>query len=143
MEEEKKHYAGFGYRFVAFCIDRVIVGVVGYGLGFVLGFLYASITSGSHVTGLLGNSLSVILMWLYYAGFESSRHQATLGKRIVGVRVTDTVGNRISFGTATVRHFAKILSWLTLGIGFLMILWTKRRQGLHDKIAGTVVVKKH
>lgn len=142
MEQNKSLYAGFWLRLVAFIIDRLILGVVGYALGFALGFVYASVSGGANGSQILGYAITIVFTWLYYAGFESSKYQATFGKRIVGIYVTDMVSNRISFGTATARHFSKIISWATLTIGFLMILWTPKRQGLHDKIAKTLVVKR-
>jgi uncharacterized RDD family membrane protein YckC len=72
---------------------------------------------------------------------ESSTSQATFGKMACGLAVTDTYGNRISFGRATGRYFAKILSALTLGIGFAMVGWTRQKRGLHDFVAGTLVVR--
>jgi uncharacterized RDD family membrane protein YckC len=72
---------------------------------------------------------------------ESSGSQATVGKMMCGLRVTDTQGQRISFGRATGRYFAKILSALTLFIGYLMVGWTRQKRGLHDFIAGTLVIR--
>ena len=77
--------------------------------------------------------------WLYSAVMESSSRQGTVGKMAVGIKVTDLEGNRISFGRATARHFAKVISTMTLMIGFLMIGFTEYHQGLHDFIASTVV----
>lgn len=142
MTEEKTLYASFWYRLLAFAIDRVILSAFGYALGFILGFLYVSASGGTNGVQWLGNGLTILITWLYYASFESSKYQATFGKRIVGIRVTNMEGNRISFGNATARHFAKIISWVTIGIGFLMILWTPKKQGLHDTIAHTLVVRK-
>jgi uncharacterized RDD family membrane protein YckC len=84
--------------------------------------------------GFLGN-------WLYFSLMESSSSQGTLGKIACGLKVTDTRGRRISFGRATGRYFAKILSGLTLGIGYLMVGWTRQKRGLHDFVAGTLVVR--
>jgi uncharacterized RDD family membrane protein YckC len=72
---------------------------------------------------------------------ESSPKQGTLGKMALGIVVTDMDSRRISFGRATGRYFAKILSGLILGIGFLMVAFTEKKQGLHDILAGTLVVK--
>jgi uncharacterized RDD family membrane protein YckC len=58
---------------------------------------------------------------------------------IFGLKVTDLYGNRISFERATGRHFAKILSAMILCIGYLMVAFTERKQGLHDLLAGTLV----
>ena len=90
---------------------------------------------------LLANLLSVVVGWLYYALMESSGMQATLGKKALGLIVTDESGQRISFARATGRYFAKIVSALILLIGFIMVAFTERKQGLHDKLAGTLVVR--
>jgi uncharacterized RDD family membrane protein YckC len=88
------------------------------------------------------NTIGIIIRWLYYALLESSPHQASLGKMALGLIVTDLEGNRIGFGRATGRFFAKFLSALTLGIGYMMAGWTERKQALHDMIAGTRVMRK-
>ncbi|MCL6636766.1 MAG: RDD family protein [Alicyclobacillus sp.] len=82
----------------------------------------------------------LLAKWVYYAALESSPWQATLGKRALGLRVTDVYGQRISFGRACARHFAKILSQLTLGMGYLLAGWTPQKQALHDLMARTLVV---
>ena len=79
--------------------------------------------------------------WLYSALMESSAKQATVGKLALGIIVTDMEGRRIGFGKATGRHFAKFLSALILGIGFIMVAFTQRKQGLHDILAGTLVIR--
>ena len=89
----------------------------------------------------LGTILSIVLSWLYSALLESSARGATLGKMVMGARVTDLSGGRISFGRATGRYFAKIISGMILAIGFIMVAFTARKQGLHDMIAGTLVEK--
>jgi uncharacterized RDD family membrane protein YckC len=73
-----------------------------------------------------------IIAWLYAAFSESSPRRATLGKRIMGLQVVTADDSRITFGTATVRHFMKFLSLFTAGVGFMMAGWTKHRQALHD-----------
>jgi uncharacterized RDD family membrane protein YckC len=142
-------HMGFWIRLAAYAIDSVIVSAVsmaivplalGIGVGIGSG-------GGDGYTGfLVGYALAYLLvfvgMWLYFALMESSSKQGTLGKMAVGIKVTDINGQRISFWRATGRLFAKILSGLTLGIGYLMIAFTEKKQGLHDMIAGTFVVKK-
>jgi len=61
---------------------------------------------------------------------------------LLGIQVVDLEGRQISFGRASGRHFAKILSTIILMIGFLMALFTQRKQALHDIIAGCLVVKR-
>jgi uncharacterized RDD family membrane protein YckC len=88
------------------------------------------------------NSVSTIVGWLYFALMESSARQATFGKSRMNLAVTDEQGQRISFLRATGRHFAKILSAIILLIGFIMVAFDSRKQGLHDKIASTLVVQR-
>jgi len=83
----------------------------------------------------------LLVPWIYSAYLESSRNQSTLGKLAVRVAVTDMQGNRITFSRATLRFFGKILCIFTLFIGFLIIAFNGYRQGLHDKIAGTLVFR--
>ena len=78
--------------------------------------------------------------WPYYAYFESSARQATLGKQLFGLRVVDQRGVRLSFGHATLRHFAKVLSAIPLYLGFIIIAFNERKFGLHDIVAKTCVI---
>lgn len=90
---------------------------------------------------LFSLALGVILDWLYSAFFECSRRQATLGKIVLGLIVTDFHGNRISFGQASKRYFSKFISSI-LVIGYLMAAFTQNKQALHDLIAHTLVIQK-
>lgn len=78
---------------------------------------------------------------IYHALLESSVWQATIGKRAMGIHVTDEAGNRISFSRAFGRHCGRILCELTLFAGYLVILFTERGQGFHDRVAGTLVIR--
>jgi len=91
---------------------------------------------------VLMNLLSIILPWLYYALMESSSLQGTLGKLAMASIVTDLDGDRVSFLRATGRYFGKIVSHITLLIGFLMAAFTERKQALHDLMAGCLVIQK-
>jgi uncharacterized RDD family membrane protein YckC len=84
----------------------------------------------------------IVFTWLYFALMESSAKQATLGKAMIGVIVTDADGSRISFGRASGRYFAKFVSVITLMIGFIMAAFTKRKQALHDMMAGCLVIRR-
>ncbi|WP_426690515.1 RDD family protein [Rhodanobacter ginsengiterrae] len=84
--------------------------------------------------------LIMVIGILYFTICESSAWQGTVGKLALGIRVTDLDGNRISFARAFGRYFAKILSAIIFAIGFLMVAWTQRKQGLHDMICGTLVL---
>jgi uncharacterized RDD family membrane protein YckC len=139
-------YGGFLIRVVAAIVDAIILRVVVAPVGMIFGGLgLAGMMSGLPHTGiaLLGGGVTIILLffgaWLYEALMESSSYQATLGKMIFGMKVTDLNGNRISFERATGRHFAKFLSAMVLFIGYIMVGLTERKQGLHDLLAGTLV----
>ena len=131
-------YAGFWRRVLAVILDGFVVGIVTVPLSLAFG---GGDGTGSTAYSPEASSISTAITWLYYAFMESSSKQATLGKMALGIIVTDLEGRRIGFGKATGRHFAKILSALIIGIGFLMVAFTQRKQGLHDILAGTLVVK--
>lgn len=86
--------------------------------------------------------ISLAVVWIYYAVFESSRKQATLGKLAVEIKVTDLHGNRVGFFRASGRFFGKFVSATIFGIGYLMAAFTKRKQGLHDMMAGCLVIRR-
>lgn len=85
---------------------------------------------------------SYLVSWLYYALMESSERQATVGKMALGLQVTDNELHPLTFARASGRFFSKLVSYATFCIGFLMAGWTERKQALHDKIAGTLVIRK-
>jgi len=130
---EQPRYAGFWIRLLAYIIDAVILGAITFPLVQVL----QSMGIAENST----NVLSIAISWMYFAVFESSGWMGSPGKKALGLIVTDEQGMRLSVGRATRRYFAKILSGLLLGIGFFMIAFTARKQGLHDKIFHTLVWK--
>jgi uncharacterized RDD family membrane protein YckC/Tfp pilus assembly major pilin PilA len=131
--DDRAAYAGFWRRFAAYTIDYVIV-LLGTA---VLGA--AATIAGVGDDGARLSLAALIGYFLYCALLESSAWQATLGKRALGLRVTNARGERIGFARAAARFVAKVLSVLTLCLGYLMVLVTPRRQALHDLIAGTLV----
>jgi len=138
-------YAGFWMRFLAYLVDSLLMAVVFFPLGLGLGLAMAASGNdeNSPLVGLVDmliNVVSLAVGWLYYAFLESSSWQGTVGKRLLGLRVTDMNGNRISFGRATGRYFAMILSGMICFIGFIMVAFTEKKQGLHDMLAGTLVL---
>lgn len=84
----------------------------------------------------------IILNWLYFALFESGKRQATIGKRIMGIYVTDYRRRRIDFGRASGRFFSKFISLFLLGAGFIMAPFTPKKQALHDIMAQTIVLRR-
>ncbi len=148
-------YAGFWNRFVAYLIDGVLLGFASFILllpAIGLTWLGAAMNSddigdGSPALGILavgtiGLTMLVIMVggWLYFALMESSAKGGTLGKIALGLKVTDMSGNRISFGRATGRHFAKLLSSAIMGLGYVMAGFTQQKQALHDIVAGCLVL---
>lgn len=147
-------YAGFWIRFAAWLLDAIIVSIaftpVQIGIFGAMGVSVGLGSADQDPTRMLGvllpavfllSMLSVIVGWLYEALLTSSSKQATIGKMACGLRVTDLQGRRLTFARATGRYFAKILSSMTLLIGYIMAGFTERKQALHDFIAGTYVLK--
>lgn len=138
-------YAGFMRRWAALFLDGFILciplAIIAVLLAIPLGFFSGNNrdAAGAMVQGIY-YLLWLIAAPLYFAGQESSAHQATLGKRALGIKVTDDNGQRLSFSHALGRWFAAALSYLTLDIGFLMAAFTERKRALHDMIASTLVV---
>lgn len=132
----------------AYIIDFVVVSGGSLALGLLTGFLLGiwialGLMSRQTALGFLSDALRLMAfvgVWLYFALMESSARQATLGKRMLGLRVTDENGQMISLRRATGRYYAKAFSALSLGVGYLMIAFTGRKQALHDKMAHTYVV---
>jgi uncharacterized RDD family membrane protein YckC len=141
-------YAGFWRRTLAFIIDFVLINIVAWILlvppSAVLGFTMDGIVPAEHlgaVVQIFGYLLGLLLSWLYFTLLESSRWQATVGKKVLGLRVADQMHRRIGFGRANARYWSKNLSALIFGTGFLMIGLSARKQGLHDRIASTIVLR--
>jgi uncharacterized RDD family membrane protein YckC len=133
-------YGGFWRRFGAFWIDGILLWIATSVLQVSMGAdLFARDFADPQI--LLSNLIGMGIGWLYCALLESGPRQATLGQMVVGVKVTDLLHRRISFARATGRHFAQIVSALFLLIGYLMIAFTEKKQGLHDMMAGCLVVR--
>jgi uncharacterized RDD family membrane protein YckC len=155
-------YAGFWLRLAAMLIDGILLSVFAYVLIFFFGILgFGAIAASGKldqeslmnsepdpalIATFIGLYLGFILIytiagWLYYALMESSANQATLGKKALGIVVTDLEGDRITFLQATGRYFGKIVSAMILYIGFIMAGFTDKKQALHDIMASTLVLK--
>lgn len=152
-------YAGFWKRVLAYVLDGLVMYLPDYLIDRMLGgaaaqeklaqALPATVTSLQDLvtayqqyydTMWPAMLLGALLTWLYFAACESSPWQATLGKLVLGIHVTDLDGRRISFRRALGRYAAKIPSFLLFFVGVAMVGWTPRKQGLHDYMAGTLVV---
>jgi len=153
-------YAGFWLRFVAYLIDG-LVSVAGFLILLVplfiltgAGAALSKIGSGEDISdnvaafmgiGFIFGFFGIILVvsWLYYALSESSSWQATLGKKVLNLKVTDMNGQPISFGRASGRYFSKIITgMIPLFIGYIMAGFTEKKQAIHDMIASCLVLRK-
>ena len=150
MTASGPRYAGFWIRFLAHIIDSIVLNILFIPV-IVIFVVAVAVPASMHREPSTGASIligTLILVaafgipWLYEAYCTSSIWQATLGKRAIQLKVTDCDGGRLTFGRATGRHFAKILSGIIFGIGFIMAGFTERKQALHDMIAGTLVERR-
>jgi uncharacterized RDD family membrane protein YckC len=153
-------YAGFWLRFVAYLIDGFVSGLAFLILLiplFILtgaGAALSKISSGEDIDKDVAAFLSIgflfgffgiifLVSWLYYALSESSSWQATLGKKMLNLKVTDMTGKPISFGRASGRFFAKIITgMIPLMIGYIIAGFTEKKQAIHDMIASCLVLRK-
>jgi uncharacterized RDD family membrane protein YckC len=129
--------AGFVPRLAAYLTDTLVVLVLSSFYGFLIGLLFNHLTCGLQVL-LLG--AGVLGACAYYPYFWVRSGQ-TPGKRLLHLKVVRCDGQPLSWGTAIGRYLGYIVSALPLYLGFLWILWDRNKQGFHDKIAGTVVVR--
>lgn len=142
MQNQGLEYAGFWLRTGANIIDTIIVMCITYPLLILIyGWAYLDVGQTGIVAGpadvlisYITPTIVVILFWIY--------KQATPGKMAVSIKIVDAVtGQPASFGQLVGRYFAYILSRLPLFLGFIAVAFDSRKQGWHDKLAGTVVVK--
>jgi uncharacterized RDD family membrane protein YckC/Tfp pilus assembly major pilin PilA len=128
-------YGGFWARFAAAIIDNAILTIAAVGL-----LAVASLVDEGLAT--VATAIYFIGALLYWPIMESSARQATFGKQLLGLQVTDAAGARLSFVRALLRNIAKIISAIPLYIGFLLAAFTSRKQALHDIVAGCLVVNR-
>lgn len=116
-------YASVGRRFVALLVDGFIVGILS--------------TAASLILPILGS----LIVWFFYAPIlESSEIRATLGKKLMGLQVANSDGTRVSFRTSLIRNLLKLVSTATVFIGFIIALFSDKKQALHDHLAETIVI---
>jgi uncharacterized RDD family membrane protein YckC len=143
-------YAGFWLRAVAYLIDTFLLGIL-VGLTILMPLIargaipadnpwYLFTATGRQVIAI--QLLVAMAQWLYFASFESSRWQATPGKRALGLVVTDLAGRRVSFARASGRNLGKHISEFIFMLGFAMAGFTVKKQALHDMMASCLVLRK-
>lgn len=127
-------YAGFWRRVAAYLIDSTVLGVA-------VALILLPFSFNEYLA-MIGGLIAIVFFFGYFIVMHSSPLQATVGKLLLGVKVTDREGNRIGIGRSVGRFLGMFISSLTLGIGYLLAGVTERRQALHDMIAGTLVVRR-
>jgi uncharacterized RDD family membrane protein YckC len=135
-----QYFATLDTRLLAFAIDYLLIIAPCSFLSMVL----VMFTSSSFFKGIIlvaGLILVFVSKFIYACIMEASSRQATFGKSWLGIKVCDENGLRLSFSGSFLRNAAKLLSVFTMGIGYMIGFFDKRQQCLHDRIAGTLVIK--
>jgi uncharacterized RDD family membrane protein YckC len=127
--------AGFGLRLLAQLLDLVWL----LPLSFLLGMVAAIVNGGPMSLGgeIMANIIGALLVLLFWV-----ERQATPGKIVLGLRIVDAAdGGPPGIQALVLRYFGYLVSGMLFGLGFLWVLWDPRRQGWHDKMARTLVVR--
>lgn len=133
-----QYFAGFDQRLMACAIDYFLIAL----LGIFLGLAVASNGKQTVIVFLVAYLVAMpIIKGLYSAVAEASAKQATIGKKLMSIRVGDMLGNKLSFSHALVRQLAKLISVLPFFFGYLYLFLNKKQQCWHDVLAKTLVVK--
>ncbi len=134
--------AGFGLRLAAIVLDLLVLGLLIF-VFFIAGVIYhGEMQEPSDTLCWIYLGLGVALVLFYFVGLESSRLQATWGKQAMGIRVVRQDGGRMGFLVAIGRFLLGILLFIVSGgISFLYSAFSRQKQALHDKTAGTLVVR--
>lgn len=142
MQEQEYEYAGFWVRAGATIIDTILIMLITYPLLFsIYGWEYFNVDQSGFIAGPADflvtwvlPTFAVIMFWL--------KKQATPGKLAVSARVVDArTGQTMSIGQSIGRYFAYFVSALPLGLGYIWVAFDSKKQGWHDKLAGTVVIR--
>lgn len=166
--QEVKTYATFWRRLAAYLIDNTIISIIaspiilwyvkdsgfwdlimlaqkaqknGLMAGVDNSFAFATIIGSFYNTILIMAGVKVIFDMLYYGLWESSKYQATPGKMACHLQVVNLHGERVSVFHGCARNFLKVLSNITLALGYLMAFVTEKHQALHDKLSGSYIIK--
>lgn len=135
-----QYFASFDQRLLASVIDYFALVVI-YVIVVLFSYVFVSEQMFRIGTALGLLALVPVAKTIYAIIAEASEKQATLGKRLLNIKVTDSAGDRISIGLSIARNLAKILSTLPVFVGYLLCFTNKKQQCLHDTLVGTLVVK--
>lgn len=137
------NYAGFVTRLIAWIIDHMVISGVFFIIGWIGSFVIDTFQFMGDTSSLVVLGLVVLFNFLFYIFYFIGLWMLsgqTLGKYIMGLRIVRTNGERLKFRNAVVRFFGVFLSALMLYLGYIIVLFDNRRQAIHDKLAGTIVV---
>src|SRR5271157_1079605 len=137
-------YQGFWKRLCATVLDGFILIILGSGLIVLLSLFFNKLFRGfDYLEEIIFFITTTIVVSLPYESFFwSSKYEATPGKMLLGIKVVDLNGQRLNLKNAVFRWIGKIITDLTFGIGYLIIGFTYQKRGLHDYIAGTIVIQR-
>jgi uncharacterized RDD family membrane protein YckC len=149
VEPASLRKAGFWLRGVAFLVDAGLVTLLATGGATLVdtavqvgGMVSSAPEAGLEWLDTTATGLFVVVMILcYFTLFVGYRGQ-TPGKMLLGLKVIRTTGEEVGYGRALLRWGAQCISLLPFGLGLLMVAFSRRKQGLHDRIAGTYVVRR-
>lgn len=135
---------GFGRRLAASLLDGLLLGFLTFMLVTAIGFvaLFIDMFRPEQIVPFdkLIILAAAIFSLVYYVGYWSTSGQ-TLGKSMLGLKVVDRTGSPVSTGKAILRYVGYLISAAVFSLGFVWIAFDQKRQGWHDKIAGTYVVE--
>lgn len=147
-------YGGFWIRFLARLLDGLVLGIPFGVLFAIVGIAAAGATSATSQNGQIspaaGGALAGVSLLLYAILFVAAvlyfvvlwTTGATLGMRVLGLRMVDAqTGQNIGYGKAILRYIGLIISGIPCYLGYLWVAWDPQKQGWHDKIAGTLVLR--
>ncbi len=137
--QTSNNHAGFGIRLVAHLIDGIILSIL---LG-ILSFVFNIKANTGWLSAIYspGGLVTLLLIMAYFVYFETTQNQATPGKMLMGLKVVRQDGAKMQVRDSVLRYLGKIISAAILMIGFLIVIFDKKKRALHDLIAQTYVIK--
>lgn len=134
-------YAGFWARFLAILIDALAIGLLSAALIPITGAQITTTTNGVVTVNVVGNAWSTLIGLVYFVGFWAWRGQ-TVGMMPFNMQVVGVAdGKKIDVVRGLLRYVGLIISIIPLFLGLIWAAFDARKQGWHDKIASTVVIR--
>ncbi|PIY80374.1 MAG: hypothetical protein COY80_03215 [Candidatus Pacebacteria bacterium CG_4_10_14_0_8_um_filter_42_14] len=151
-KSKKLEYAGFGRRFLAYFADALIIFIISAIIQTSMGnnpFLaYQNIntveeaqqmqkTTSASLSSLVALLAALAYFMIFYVNYDG----ATPGKKLMAIKLVRDDGSKVTYPVVFIRYLATFVSAITLGIGYFWMVWDKKKQTIHDKLAGTIVIK--